>query len=35
MEAETIKPEVIKTFKITLAEPKLLKESLRKKENMS
>ena len=28
MEAETIKTEAIKTFKITLAEPKLLKESI-------
>ena len=28
MEAETIKTEPIKTFKITLAEPKLLKESI-------
>ena len=28
MEAETIKPEAIKTFKITLAEPKFLKDSI-------
>ena len=28
METETIKPEAVKTFKITLAEPKLLKESI-------